>query len=122
MKHAKTIVPLVSLMLLIWSASAIAADNRGSVVRIKSKYDGATLHKKYTTGTNHALIIGINQYSNHPDLKTAVNDAEEVADLLEKKYFFDQENIIFLKNKLATKARIIMTFDDLLADKIKKKR
>lgn len=66
------------------------------------------------------MIIGINQYSNHPDLKTAVNDAGEVADLLENKYFFNRENIIFLKDKQATRDRIIMTFDDLLAEKVKK--
>ena len=48
-------------------------------------------------GTYHALVIGINNYENLPTLKTAINDARAVGDLLRSKYGFkvsslDQSN------------------------------
>ncbi|MCP4691346.1 MAG: caspase family protein, partial [Desulfobacterales bacterium] len=114
------IQPIVFVIIITLSVqlSAAADDDRGSVERIQSEYDGATLHRKFTKGTNHALIIGINKYRHHPDLKTAVNDARDVADLLEKKYFFRRKNILFLKNEKATRNRITLALDDLLADKV----
>lgn len=39
-------------------------------------------------GTYHALIIGNNDYEHLPDLDTALNDAEALADLLTEKYGF----------------------------------
>jgi hypothetical protein len=39
-------------------------------------------------GHYHALVIGNNDYRHLPDLKSAVNDAREVAALLEKRYGF----------------------------------
>ncbi|MDM8541871.1 caspase family protein [Desulfococcaceae bacterium HSG9] len=122
LEYAKTVVPLVSIMLLILSASAIADDNRGSVIRIRSQYDGAALRKEYARGTNHALVIGIDNYThrNHPDLKNAVNDAQAVVNLLQKKYFFEPANIVFLKNERATKERIMQEFRDLVKTKVQK--
>lgn len=40
-------------------------------------------------GNYYALVIGNGRYSNLPDLNTAVNDAEIIADLLETKYGFE---------------------------------
>ena len=40
-------------------------------------------------GQYHALIIGINDYDDLPKLKTAVNDARGVAELLQNEYGFD---------------------------------
>ncbi|MCK5403884.1 MAG: caspase family protein [Desulfobulbaceae bacterium] len=39
-------------------------------------------------GKYHALVIGINSYTSLPVLKTAVNDATAIAELLQKKYNF----------------------------------
>lgn len=39
-------------------------------------------------GRYHALVIGNNQYAEFPDLETAINDAQAMADLLEKRYGF----------------------------------
>ncbi len=118
MKH---IQPLVFIVIIMLTALSNAADgDRGTVVRIQSEYDGPTLHREFSTGTNHALIIGIDKYRHHPDLKTAVNDARGVAELLEKNYFFQRKNILFLKDEEATRNRITLALDDLLADKVKK--
>jgi len=40
-------------------------------------------------GRYYALVIGINDYRHLPKLRTAVNDAQTVADVLEKHYRFD---------------------------------
>jgi uncharacterized caspase-like protein len=39
-------------------------------------------------GKYHALVIGINRYTNHPNLKTATNDAKTVASLLKNDFGF----------------------------------
>ncbi|TAK53837.1 MAG: peptidase C14 caspase catalytic subunit p20 [Gammaproteobacteria bacterium] len=59
-------------------------------------------------GRYHALVIGNNDYRHLPDLKSAVNDAREVAALLEKRYGFavtvlqdaDRYTILAALNKL----------------------
>ena len=90
-----------------------------AIVRSKSSLDGAALFKKYSTGTNHALIIGINRYAHHRDLKTSVNDANAVAGVLQEKYFFKKRNIILLKDAQATKSNIMKSLLDLVASKVK---
>ncbi len=40
-------------------------------------------------GTNHALVIGNNNYRELPPLETAINDARAVADILERRYNFE---------------------------------
>ena len=47
---------------------------------------------------NFALIIGNNEYENLPDLKTAVNDATELAEVLKTRYAFEEEAITLLTN------------------------
>ena len=59
-------------------------------IKVTSSLDGKALHKAFSTGDNHALIIGINDYKYHPNLKTAVKDAEAVTRLLKDKYFFSK--------------------------------
>ncbi len=46
------------------------------------------LARDLSLGTYHALIIGNNDYEHLPDLDTAINDAEALADLLNDKYGF----------------------------------
>ncbi len=89
-------------------------------IKIRTQFDGTTLHKEFSTGTNYAVIIGISEYENHPNLKTALNDANAVAKLLEEKYFFEKQNIVFLKDRDATKDHIMQEFRDLVAEKVKK--
>ena len=63
----------------------------------------------------HAIIIGINNYGNittdgWPDLRTARNDAEALASLLQENYHFDVS--LFVDEK-ATRSNIINALDQL---------
>ncbi len=83
------IQPIVIIIIITLTALSHASDDdRGSVVRIQSEYDGATLRRDFMKGTNHALIIGVDRYRHHRDLKTAAADAHEVERLLKEKYYF----------------------------------
>jgi hypothetical protein len=64
----------------------------------------------------HALVIGINQYENHgaegwSDLRTARQDAEAVADLLEQSYGFEVTRLL---DEKATLSAIMMELDKLV--------
>jgi len=67
-------------------------------INVVSNLDSLSIYKKYKC-TNHALIIGIDEYKFHTDLNTAVNDARTIATILEEKYFFNKKNILLLLNK-----------------------
>ena len=58
-------------------------------------------------GNYHALVIGIDEYENLPNLKTAVNDARAVADVLKNQYGF---RVRFLKNP--DRGDILDAFDE----------
>lgn len=58
-------------------------------------------------GNYHALIIGIDEYENLPNLKTAVNDAQAIADVLADQYGFQ---VRFLKNP--NRGEILDAFDE----------
>src|SRR5262245_25338658 len=69
--------------------------------------------------TQRALLVGIDQYippepakashRNWTDLDGAVNDAEEMAQLLIGRYGFAPENVIVLHNSEATRDHILST-------------
>ena len=56
---------------------------------------------------SRALIIGINQYKSAPPLEYAVNDAMAVADILMKKFKFDESNIQILTEGKASRSEIM---------------
>jgi formylglycine-generating enzyme required for sulfatase activity len=64
-------------------------------------------------GTYRALVIGINDYQDPgiPKLKTAVNDARELADVLKQSYGF--KSVTLLLDADANASRIIKEFRDL---------
>jgi len=67
-------------------------------------------------GTSHALLIGINKYPNLPvedQLDYAVADAESLADVLQNKFGFNEDNITILKNQQATKQGILDALNSL---------
>ena len=113
----RTIVALLVLFFLV--PLQVSGAQRGEIV-IQSDFDGQTLQRKFSEGVNRGLIIGIDEYENHPNLQTAVNDAVAVAAVLKDKYFFDPENIVLLKNGQATKDRIMRALRDLVVEKVKK--
>jgi hypothetical protein len=49
---------------------------------------------KLDFGSYHALVIGNNAYSDMPRLKTAIADADAIADVLEKRYAFTVTKMI----------------------------
>ena len=57
----------------------------------------------------YALIIGIDKYKHWQKLKTATNDARELADVLRKEYRF--KNIKVLLNEEATREKILDAID-----------
>lgn len=65
---------------------------------------------------SHALVIGINKYSTASPLGYAVSDAEEVADLLNTKFDFNQKNIKLLVDDKATRKVIHKSFLEFSGD------
>jgi hypothetical protein len=85
-----TLFTVLSLLLItLLNFPPLFAASRS--IKVVSQLDGDKMKRQFSTGTNYAVIIGINQYRYHPILKTAVNDAEEIANLLQRKYFFTQK-------------------------------
>ena len=121
MRNIRITIHLFIILATAFS-NAAADEDRGTVIRIRSEYDGATVREKFAVGENHALVMGIDNYKhrNHPDLKTAVKDAGEVARLLREKYYFHKDNITLLINEKATKERIMQEFRDLVKIRVKK--
>ena len=62
---------------------------------------------KIGSGTNHALIVGINGYTQWPALKSPVKDAHRIAATLTKKYNFSKSNIKVLTDKTPEKPTLI---------------
>jgi len=67
-----------------------------------------------TFGNFHAIIIGNNNYTQYPQLKTAVNDAKSVAEVLANKYGFKTTTLINANRFmiLATLNRLSKTLDE----------
>ncbi len=90
------------------SVKIIAIDNQGKRAEIEFELvesDKAkpiivaapTVKSEEVTGTFgnfHAIIIGNNNYTQYPQLKTAVNDAKSVAEVLTNKYGFKTTTLI----------------------------
>lgn len=69
-----------------------------------------------TYNRSHALVIGINDYTNASPLGYAVNDAEVVAEFLQTKFSFAKEDIRVLLNADATRTAIHKAFLDFSGD------
>ena len=74
----------------------------------------ANISPKDIYSNQWALIIGINDYQNLDPLNFAVNDANEVKNLLIDKYGFSKENIRYLSDSKATKDNIMFAFNEIL--------
>jgi len=64
-------------------------------------------------GNQWLLVIGIDNYLRWPKLRTAVNDAKAVRDVLTSRYYFDKEHLYELYDADATRAKILNTFRTL---------
>jgi len=100
-------VSLLLFMLCFWFLPlSILADSRAITVI------GQLSHQSGKLGDYRALIIGINDYQDPkiPKLKTAVNDAKAMSELLVKRYGFKVKLIL---NQEATRKTIYQALRDL---------
>ena len=61
---------------------------------------------RVTRGINHLLAIAVNAYQHAPKLSNCVKDAGELIDILVSKYDFEEDNVVRLFDKEATRANI----------------
>jgi len=59
-------------------------------------------------GNYHALIIGINNYTEWNPLKTAVKDAKVLKEVLVERYGFKNDNVILRTDDAATRVKLIL--------------
>jgi hypothetical protein len=106
-RYKLAIVPLFMITICSWLLPLSTHAARGMVISDLS-------HKSGKLGAYRALIIGINDYKDPkiPDLKTAVNDAKAMAELLRKRYGFQVE---LLKDHKATKEAIYQAIRKLVS-------
>ncbi len=71
---------------------------------------------------SHALVIGIDQYTQWPRLQHAVKDARGVQEHLVQRLGFRPENVTVLLDGEATRANILRALNDKLADAKRVKR
>ena len=94
MTAQKSIKAIVSVFLFIFLA-ILASDGLSA------------LSKKKATGKNHAVIIGINNYTSWTKLESPAKDAEAIANVLTKKYNFRKSNITLLTDNTKEKPTLI---------------
>ena len=79
-------------------------------------------YKKTNFDRNLAVVIGIDRYENHPQihrLRTPVNDAKALADLLETEYEYKPENVVRLLDEAATLTGLQTLLNDTLPNQLK---
>jgi WD40 repeat protein/uncharacterized caspase-like protein len=79
-------------------------------------------YKKTNFDRNLAVVIGIDRYENHPQihrLRTPVNDAKALAELLEKEYEYKPENVVRLFDEAATLTGLQTLLNDTLPNQLK---
>ena len=108
----RSIVFIMLLIFLIGLGLAYAQSDRGIVIRPTAPTGGTV------KGDQWLLVIGIDNYLQWPKLKTAVNDAKNVRDVLLIRYHFDKERLIELYDAEATRSNILTNLRSL-AEKVK---
>lgn len=103
---------LVAVLLLMPSLSFAAPAERGLSARPKAPTG------EEVRGDLWLLTIGINSYLSWPKLKTAVNDAKAVKQVLLIRYHIDAAHVVELTDEQATRKNILAAFRDL-ARKVK---
>lgn len=104
---------LISLIVFTFSIPCYGKTTRGITVRPKAPTG------EEIAGNQWLFVIGINSYIEWPRLKTAVNDAKAVRDVLLSRYYFHKEHLIELYDEQATRQNIIGKLR-YLAENVKK--
>ena len=83
-----SILTVVSLAVLTLLPLGPLSAQHGAVIPPPNALPSDHPYADIQFGKYHALVIGNNAYSHLPNLKTAVNDATDVARMLERDYGF----------------------------------
>lgn len=106
----KTVFIIVNLLVLCVSALVLAQTKGGGF-----STGSATAQTVQWYEESHALVIGINSYSNGwPALSSACSDADQVAKALKNQGF----KVTVLKNKRATRQEIMRNLSDVIPPKL----
>jgi formylglycine-generating enzyme required for sulfatase activity len=100
MKRIRKVIYL-SIFTIIFFIPHYAGSDRGVAVRPISPSGSEVI------GNQWLFVIGINTYIKWPPLKTAVNDAKAVKEILHSRYHFETEYLIELYDEQATRKNII---------------
>ena len=109
----KPIVRIILVFVILFCVVSIAQASRGISARLISPTG------QKVTGNQWLFVIGIDSYLHWPRLKTAVNDAQAIKNVLLKRYHFDPDYLVELYNEDATEKNIIGNLRDL-AKRVKK--
>lgn len=112
-RRAVSIALLAFLLLLTLSQSHVHATDRSRAANRPRSPSGGEAR-----GDLWLLTIGINSYLSWPQLKTAVNDARAIKNVLLRRYHLDPAHVIELTDENATRHNILGAFRDL-AKKVK---
>ncbi len=86
-----SILAVVSFGLLTLLPLGPLSAQRGAVIPPSNALPSDHPYADLQFGKYHALVIGNNAYSHLPKLKTAINDASSMAEILERDYGFNVE-------------------------------
>lgn len=100
LKWINSCIFLIPILLILFTTN-LNANKRGIDLRIKSP------EGREVKGDLWLFVIGINNYIKWPRLRTAVNDARAVRDVLISRYHFEEEQLIELYNEEATRKNIL---------------
>ena len=98
------------MILISCSATAWASDLRGIAVNSTARSQGSVW------GDYYALIVGINDYKEWPQLKTPVKDSQALKDVLVNQYGFDEKRVVLRTDAQASRTRIISDLRNLASN------
>ena len=100
MKTSKLLIAIATISLILTTPFSLQA-SRGIRVEPISPTG------ERVTGNQWLFVIGIDTYIEWPRLKTAVNDARSVKNVLLSRYHFNSDHLIELYDEDATRANIL---------------
>ncbi len=96
---------------LAWDGQTFVDDTTQVVQAAPAADTPPTLYRE-----SWAVIIGIDNYLKWPKLHYAVNDANGVKEILQRKYHFRPDHIMTLLNEEATREKILSVLGDTLSN------
>lgn len=100
-KHILLFMIFLAVCAAALPGSLFATENRG----IGARPMAPTGEK--VTGDQWLMVIGVDTYIEWPRLKTAVNDAKALRDVLLDRYYFDKDHLVELYDEQATRSNIL---------------